>query len=426
MSASDLPLLVDTDWLAARLSAPDLRVFDCSVTLVPVAGGMRPESGRAAWAAAGLAPGRLGAITHATIPAARPAAATPNPTFDAIASALPASASSRELEGHTLFSQSSLMLDALRRERTPVAAPTTSPAPPTPNATHETVGTRLRPAGTANAADGGGAETDRGGVAVLPAQSMGSRFCSRSPMSRETFTGVRPGHEATIACLPGLILRGCPMVAAGTTSPSMLTCKASGRVAPVTSICTEGMRAATSLASSSACSRALLKGSGSLGFGGIRRISSAASRASSRCPSARWARATATAVVGTPMIAWATRNCLSAPAWSFARVSWFPCTIAERAVSLSAADGSAPAGCAARSCAQRQVAPRAARSATAVLCRRFQSDGGAGDALVASETEVIVGLAPRWLGVRGRGTRSRRLLGADGRGCLPDRRRCAP
>ena len=56
MSASDLPLLVDTDWLAARLSAPDLRVFDCSVTLVPVAGGMRPESGRAAWAA-GHVPG---------------------------------------------------------------------------------------------------------------------------------------------------------------------------------------------------------------------------------------------------------------------------------------------------------------------------------------------------------------------------------
>jgi thiosulfate/3-mercaptopyruvate sulfurtransferase len=52
MSASPLPLLVDTDWLAARLGDSDLRVFDCSVTLVPIAGGMRPQSGHAAWAAA--------------------------------------------------------------------------------------------------------------------------------------------------------------------------------------------------------------------------------------------------------------------------------------------------------------------------------------------------------------------------------------
>jgi thiosulfate/3-mercaptopyruvate sulfurtransferase len=52
MSASPLPLLVDTNWLAARLGDSDLRVFDCSVTLVPISGGMRPQSGYAAWAAA--------------------------------------------------------------------------------------------------------------------------------------------------------------------------------------------------------------------------------------------------------------------------------------------------------------------------------------------------------------------------------------
>lgn len=52
MSAAPLPLLVDTDWLAAHLGDADLRVYDCSVTLVPIAGGMRAESGRTAWAAA--------------------------------------------------------------------------------------------------------------------------------------------------------------------------------------------------------------------------------------------------------------------------------------------------------------------------------------------------------------------------------------
>ncbi|MCC7462409.1 MAG: sulfurtransferase [Gammaproteobacteria bacterium] len=52
MNTPAMPLLVDTGWLAANLEAADLRVYDCSVTLVPVAGGMRPESGRAAWAAA--------------------------------------------------------------------------------------------------------------------------------------------------------------------------------------------------------------------------------------------------------------------------------------------------------------------------------------------------------------------------------------
>ncbi|MEO8315270.1 MAG: sulfurtransferase [Pseudomonadota bacterium] len=45
-----LPALVDTRWLAAHLDDADLRIFDCSVTLVPVEGGVRPASGRAAWA----------------------------------------------------------------------------------------------------------------------------------------------------------------------------------------------------------------------------------------------------------------------------------------------------------------------------------------------------------------------------------------
>ncbi len=47
----DLPMLVDTAWLADHLHDADLRIFDCSVSLVPVpSGGVRPESGRAAWA----------------------------------------------------------------------------------------------------------------------------------------------------------------------------------------------------------------------------------------------------------------------------------------------------------------------------------------------------------------------------------------
>ena len=36
MDASPLPLLVDTGWLAAHLGDADLRVYDCSVTLVPI------------------------------------------------------------------------------------------------------------------------------------------------------------------------------------------------------------------------------------------------------------------------------------------------------------------------------------------------------------------------------------------------------
>ena len=41
--------LVSTEWLAANLDDPGLRIFDCSVTLVPSGSGVRPESGRAAW-----------------------------------------------------------------------------------------------------------------------------------------------------------------------------------------------------------------------------------------------------------------------------------------------------------------------------------------------------------------------------------------
>lgn len=51
MSTSPLPMLVDTAWLEAHLADPGLRVLDCSVTLVPVEGGVRLESGREAWAA---------------------------------------------------------------------------------------------------------------------------------------------------------------------------------------------------------------------------------------------------------------------------------------------------------------------------------------------------------------------------------------
>ena len=56
MSPDTLHALVTTEWLDAQLHDPGLRVFDCSVSLVPVDGGMRPESGRAAWAA-GHVPG---------------------------------------------------------------------------------------------------------------------------------------------------------------------------------------------------------------------------------------------------------------------------------------------------------------------------------------------------------------------------------
>lgn len=47
-----VPVLVETDWLAAHLADPDLRILDCTVWLpgyFEVDGPLRPESGRAAW-----------------------------------------------------------------------------------------------------------------------------------------------------------------------------------------------------------------------------------------------------------------------------------------------------------------------------------------------------------------------------------------
>jgi thiosulfate/3-mercaptopyruvate sulfurtransferase len=46
-----LPMLVDTAWLAAHLEDADLRILDCSITFVPIEGGVRLESGRTSWAA---------------------------------------------------------------------------------------------------------------------------------------------------------------------------------------------------------------------------------------------------------------------------------------------------------------------------------------------------------------------------------------
>ena len=45
-------MLVETEWLAAHLGEPDLRVIECTVYLQPadVPGGFRVESGRAKWA----------------------------------------------------------------------------------------------------------------------------------------------------------------------------------------------------------------------------------------------------------------------------------------------------------------------------------------------------------------------------------------
>jgi thiosulfate/3-mercaptopyruvate sulfurtransferase len=47
---SSLPLLVDTAWLDAHRDDADLRILDCSIRFVPVDGGVRLESGQAAWA----------------------------------------------------------------------------------------------------------------------------------------------------------------------------------------------------------------------------------------------------------------------------------------------------------------------------------------------------------------------------------------
>jgi hypothetical protein len=42
--------LVDTDWLEAHLSDPDLRVLDCTVLFQTDADGVRVNNGREAWA----------------------------------------------------------------------------------------------------------------------------------------------------------------------------------------------------------------------------------------------------------------------------------------------------------------------------------------------------------------------------------------
>ena len=65
MTSAVMPMLVDTDWLAANLDAPDLRVLDCSVTLVPVEGGVRLESGRAAWATGHIPGAGFADLLHA-------------------------------------------------------------------------------------------------------------------------------------------------------------------------------------------------------------------------------------------------------------------------------------------------------------------------------------------------------------------------
>ena len=52
MSWSNPQFLVETDWLAAHLDDPALRVLECTTILHPLAeGGYRAESGRATWAA---------------------------------------------------------------------------------------------------------------------------------------------------------------------------------------------------------------------------------------------------------------------------------------------------------------------------------------------------------------------------------------
>jgi thiosulfate/3-mercaptopyruvate sulfurtransferase len=44
------PYLVETDWLEAHLSEPDLRVLDCTVLFHSDAHGIRMDNGREAWA----------------------------------------------------------------------------------------------------------------------------------------------------------------------------------------------------------------------------------------------------------------------------------------------------------------------------------------------------------------------------------------
>lgn len=50
MTFANPQYLVETGWLQARLGDPALRILDCTVFLTPIEGGVRVESGRAAWA----------------------------------------------------------------------------------------------------------------------------------------------------------------------------------------------------------------------------------------------------------------------------------------------------------------------------------------------------------------------------------------
>jgi thiosulfate/3-mercaptopyruvate sulfurtransferase len=49
MKTQDIPKLVETGWLAARLADPDIRVFDCSVKLEQTPQGVKLTSGREDW-----------------------------------------------------------------------------------------------------------------------------------------------------------------------------------------------------------------------------------------------------------------------------------------------------------------------------------------------------------------------------------------
>src|SRR5437667_2878971 len=64
MSWTNPQYLVETDWLAAHLEDPMLRVLECTVTLDTLpAGGYRAESGRAAWAAGHIPRSGFAALT---------------------------------------------------------------------------------------------------------------------------------------------------------------------------------------------------------------------------------------------------------------------------------------------------------------------------------------------------------------------------
>src|SRR3990167_9584114 len=66
MSWTNPQYLVETDWLAAHLDDPTLRVLECTTLLHPLPeGGYRAESGRAAWAA-----GHIPRSGFAVLPAA--------------------------------------------------------------------------------------------------------------------------------------------------------------------------------------------------------------------------------------------------------------------------------------------------------------------------------------------------------------------